>query len=370
MWFAEPGEDTANVYSHTRPNWFAAIARETRAARSTAIVIDQSSFGKHLIQGRDACRVLNRLCAGDVDVAPGRIVYTHMLNRAGGIETDLTVTRIDTDSFLLISSATTHSRDKAWITRHLPADAHVTLTDVTSGHAVLSLQGPNARAILAAVADADLGNDAFPFATSREIDLGYARVRANRLTYIGELGWELLIPTEFAQHVCDRLLAAGAAHGLQPAGYHALEHMRSERAYREYGFDLTPEDTPLEAGLGFAVRLDKPGGFVGREALLRQKQAGPLTKRLVCFRLRDPEPVLFHDEPIRLDGRIVGYISSGAYGFTLGRSVGMGYVRHPEGVTPALLEAGQWDVEVGGVRHACDASLRAFFDPAGERLGR
>ena len=300
-------------------------------------------------------------------MALGKLVYTHMLNNRGGIETDITVNRLAENRYLIISSATVHPRDKAWIERQITSDDNVTLTDVTSGYAVLSLQGPRARDILSQVSDADLGNDAFPFATSQEIDVGFARIIANRLTYVGELGWELHIPTEFAQGVFDVVMAAGAGFDLQPAGYHALEHLRSERAYREYELDLTPEDTPLEAGLGFTVKLDKPGGFIGRDALLRQKAAGPLTKRLVMFKLRDPQPVLFHEELIRRDGEIVGYISSGAYGFTLGASVGMGYVRHPEGITKELIASGDWEIEIAGERHPADASLRAFFDPTGER---
>ena len=368
MWFAPAGESTENVYSHTRPNWFVHTAEECRAAREAAILLDQSSFGKHLIQGRDACAFLQRLCAGHVDVPVGKLVYTHMLNHRGGIETDITVNRLAEDRYLVISSATVQPRDKAWIERHIGDGDRVALTDVTSGYAVLSLQGPRSREILARVTDADLSNEGFPFATSREIDIGYARAIANRLTYVGELGWELHIPTEFAPGVFEAVMAAGAESGLTPAGYHALEHLRSERAYREYELDLTPEDTPLEAGLGFTVGLDKPGGFVGRDVLLRQKEAGPLPKRLVMFRLADPEPVLFHEELIRRDGEIVGYVSSGAYGFTLGRSVGMGYVRHPEGVTKDYVESGEWEIEIACERFPAEASLRAFFDPKGVRV--
>ena len=366
MWFAPAGASSENVYSHTRPNWFEHTARECRAAREAAILLDQSSFGKHLVQGRDAAQFLQRLCAGNVDVPVGKLVYTHMLNNRGGIETDITVNRLAEDQFLIISSATIHPRDKAWIERHIGGDENVTLSDVTSGYTVLSLQGPRSRDILSRLTDAGLSNEAFPFATSKEIDLGYARVIANRLTYVGELGWELHIPAEFAQDVCDAVIGADA--GLKPAGYHALEHLRSERAYREYELDLTPEDTPLEAGLAFTVKLDKPGGFIGRDALMRQKEAGPLTKRLVMFKLRDPEPVLFHEEIIRRDGDIVGYISSGAYGFTLGASVGMGYVNHAGGITKDFIESGNWEIEIACERYPAVASLRAFYDPAGERV--
>jgi len=368
MWFAPAGASNETVYSHTRPNWFEHTARECRAAREAAILLDQSSFGKHLVQGRGAVAFLQRLCAGNIDVPVGKLVYTHMLNSRGGIETDITVNRLAEHRFLIISSATVHPRDKAWIEHHITGDENVTLTDVTSGYTVLSLQGPRSRDILSQLTDAEFDNEAFPFATSQEIDVGYARIIANRLTYIGELGWELHIPTEFAQGVFDAVMAAGAEAGLKPAGYHALEHLRSERAYREYELDLTPEDTPLEAGLGFTVNLDKPGGFIGRDALMRQKESGPLTKRLVMFKLRDPEPVLFHEELIRLGGGIVGYISSGAYGFTLGTSVGMGYVNHADGVTKEFVESGDWEIEIACERYPADASLRAFFDPAGERV--
>ncbi len=368
MWFAPPGGSTENVYSHSRPNWFAHTAQECRAAREDVVILDQSSFGKHLIQGRDACDCLQYMCAGDINVPVGKLVYTHMLNNRGGIETDITVNRLSETQFLVISSATIQPRDKSWIERHLDAERHVFLSDVTSNYAVLSLQGPRSRDLLCTVSDADFSNEAFPFATSREIDIGYARVIANRLTYVGELGWELHIPCEFAQHVCDVLLGAGEAFNLKPAGYHALEHLRSERAYREYELDLTPEDTPLEAGLGFTVKLDKPGGFTGRDALLRQKNAGPLTKRLVMFKLKDPEPVLFHEELIYLNGEIVGYVSSGAYGFTLGASVGMGYVNHAEGVTKALIAAGDWEIEIACERYPAEASMNAFYDPHGTRV--
>jgi len=301
-------------------------------------------------------------------VPVGRLVYTHMLNAQGGIETDITVNRLGERRYLIVSSATTHPRDRVWIERHLTDDLAVTLTDMTSAYAVLSLQGPRAREILAQVTEADLSEAAFPFATSQELDIAYARVIVNRLTYVGELGFELHIPAEFAAGVAEAVMAAGETSGLRPAGYHALEHLRSERAYREYGLDLTPEDTPLEAGLGFAVTLDKPGGFIGRDALLRQKEEGALKKRLVLFKLRDPEPVLFHDEPICLNGEIVGYVSSGAYGFTLGASVGMGYVRHAAGVTPALVESGRWEIEVAGERFGAEASLRSFYDPEGKKV--
>ena len=340
---------------------------ECFAARKTAILLDQSSFGKHLIQGKGSLIALQKMCSGNIDVEKGKVVYTHMLNSKGGIECDITINRMDEHVFLIISSATTHARDKSWIERHI-GENNVTLTDVTSGYAVLSLQGPNSRSILREISNSNLDNETFPSSTSQEIELGYAKVIANRLTYVGELGWELHIPTEFAQHVFDKIWKAGDSFGLKAAGYHALEHLRSERAYREYELDLTPEDTPYEAGLGFTVSLDKKIPFKGQDALIKQKERKVLKKRLVMFKLKDPQAVLFHEEPIKLNDKIVGYISSGAYAFNLNCSVGMGYVRHPEGVTKDLLESGSWEIEIAGKNYLADASLKAFFDPSGDRV--
>lgn len=366
-WFGPPGTEPVNRYSHDRPNWFPRVAAECAAVRTKAGMLEQSSFGKHLVQGRDAAQALQRLCAGDMDVAPGRIVYTHMLNERGGIEVDVTVNRLAEDRYLIVSSATFQPRDRAWIERHFAADEHVTLTDVTSAYAVLSVQGPNSRALLSGLTDADMSNEAFPFGASREIDLGYARVLANRLSFVGELGWELYIPSECAQDVFDRIVAAGAAFDLKLTGYHALEHLRSERGFREFELDLTPDDTPYEAGLGFVVKLDKASDFMGRAAMEAQ-HGKVLEKRMVLFKLRDPRPTLFKDELIRLDGRIVGYISSGAYGHTLGAAVGMGYVHHGDGVTADLVRSGNFEIEIACECYPADASLRSFYDPKGERV--
>ena len=368
MWFAQPGQATVNQYSHTRPNWFENTARECREARTGVVVFDQSSFGKHLLQGRDACPFLQRLCAGNIDVPVGKLLYTHMLNHHAGIEVDITVNRLAGDRFLLLTSATSQPRDWHWIEKHVAPGDCLSLVDVTSAWGVLSVQGPRARDLLAEVCAADLGNDAFPFATSRHIDIGFAPVIANRLTYIGELGFELIVPVEYAQGVCATLMQAGEAHGLVPAGYHALEHLRLERGYREFGLDITPADTPLEAGLSYCVDFDKPVEFLGRDALLRQRESGTRTKRLVLFKLDHPEPVLHGEEPIWLDGKVAGYLSSAAYGFSLGASVGMGYVHHPGGVNQSLLDHARFTIDVAGEQCAASASLRGFYDPTGARL--
>ncbi len=362
MWFAPQSESVRNIYSYRSPNWFQHTAEECRAARESAIILDQSSFGKFLLQGKDACATLQRLCAKDIDVPRGRIVYTHMLNARGGIEVDLTVNRLNEDCFMLITSATSCDRDRAWIQRHIDASSQAWLTDISSCYTVLSIQGPNSRDILSKVSNADFSSEAFPFSTSREIELGLGTAIANRLTFIGEDGWELLIATEFAQDLFDRLMAAGRDFGLKPAGYHALEHLRLEAGYREFDLDLTPEDTPFEAGLPQAVSLDKSTAFMGQEALIRQFESKQLQKCLVLFKLDVSEPVLWGEELIYLDGKPAGYLSSGAYSFTLGCSVGMGYVNHAGGMTNDLLSSSQWAIEIAGRKYSAAASFGAFVN--------
>ena len=367
LWYAPQGRQAKDEYSYSQPNWFEHTAAECQVARENVVIFDQSSFGKHLIQGPDACKTLQRLCANNVDVELHRIVYTHMLNERGGIEVDITVNRLTENSFMLVSSAGFQPRDKSWIEKQLCTEDRVYITDVTSAYAVVSIQGPKSRQFLESFIDSDLSNEAFPFSTSQEVEIGYGRVVANRLTFIGEVGWELYIPTEFAVDIYDQIVQAGEAFDLKHAGYHALEHMRSERAYREFGLELTPDDTPYEAGLGFTVKLDKSGDFIGRKAVSKQK-GQTLNKRLVCFQLNDAEPLLHKDELIRMNGNLVGYIRSGVYSFTLGRSIGMGYVVHEEGVDKSLVEGEKFEIEIANERYPAEASFRAFFDPTGKRI--
>ena len=368
MWFAHHDKSTKNIYSHTKPNWFEATAKECKAARDSAIILDQTSFGKHLIKGNDSLSFLQRTCSSNVDVPIGKIIYTHMLNNKGGIETDITINRRAEKEFLIISSATMQPRDLYWIKKSIKENEKVFVTDLTSAYTVLSLQGPRSREILSKLTKTDLSNDGFPFATSQEIEIGYTNVIANRLTYIGELGWEIFIPVEYSLNVFDNLMRVGEECGLKPAGYHALEHLRSERAYREYELDLTPEDTPLEAGLGFTIDWNKPGGFVGLEALLKQKENGLLKKRLVCFRLVDTKTALWHEEIIYRNNKIVGYVSSGAYSFNLGSSVALGYVKNIDGISNEFIENGNWEIESAGVRYKAEANLKPFYDPNGEKI--
>ena len=332
-------------------------------------LFDQTSFAKYQLSGRDALAVLNQVSANQIDVPPGRTVYTQWLNERGGIEADLTVTRVADHEFLVVTSATSQMRDFHWLKRHIPDDAHAHLIDVTSSYAVLSLMGPNSRDLLAVISDNDVSNDAFAFGASQMINIGHGEVRATRLTYVGELGWELYIPSEFAQGIYDAIVGAGAALDLRHAGYHAMDSLRMEKAYRHWGHDITDEDTPIEAGLGFAVAWDKTGGFIGREALLRQRQAGP-NKRLVQFRLEDTEKLLYHNEPIWRDGVIVGYIRSGAYGHTLGAAIGLGYVHDPDGgaVDTDFVKGGAYMIEVAYEQVAATASLSPLYDPKNLRI--
>ena len=310
--------------------------------------------------------MLNFVCANDVDVRPGRIVYTQWLNDRGGIEADLTVTRLAEDCFLIVTAAATEFRDFDWLQRHIPAGARCVLTNVTSAMGVISIMGPNARALLQSLTPNDLSHEAFPFAHSREIELGYARVRASRITYVGELGWELYVPTEFVAGVYDTIVAAGEPFGLTHAGYHALDSLRIEKAYRHWGHDITDEDTPLEAGLGFTLKFDKPGGFIGREALLRDKAAPP-AKQLLQFRLLDPVPLLYHNEPIWRDDDLVGHVTSGAYGHTLGGAIGLGYVDTAKAPDPA---EGDFRIEVAGKRIPAEVSSIPMYDPKNKRIRR
>jgi 4-methylaminobutanoate oxidase (formaldehyde-forming) len=366
-WFAPKGETPTYQYSYGRQNWFPYSAAEARAVRHEAGVFDMSSFGKFLVQGRDAEKSLQRICAADVAVSPGRAVYTQWLNQRGGIEADLTVTRLSENAYLVITAGATARRDLHWLNSHIEDDAYVTTTDVTSGYAVLSVMGPKAREIMRAISRADVSNDAFPFGASREIEIGAALARATRITYVGELGWELYVPTEFALHVFERLMAAGEPLGLTLAGLHAMDSLRIEKAYRHWGHDISDEDNPIEAGLMFAVKLDKNADFIGREALLRLREK-PQTKRLVQFALEDPQPLLYHNEPIWLNDAIVGRTTSGAYGHTLGSAVALGYVRNDGGITRDFVESAKFAIEVAGKRYSARASLSPMVDPKGERI--
>jgi len=367
-WFGAPGTQPHYEYSYGRQNWFRQSTAEHEAVRERVGLFDQSSFAKFVLKGRDAARVLGRICANEVDVPIGRIVYTQWLNERGGIEADLTVTREAEDAYLIVTSCATQTRDFSWLCRAIPDDARAIAVDVSSAYAVLGLMGPRSRDLLATLTDADLSTAAFPFATSRLIDLGYARVRASRITYVGELGYELYVPTEFAQSVFDVIVEAGQPVGLRLAGYHALNSLRLEKAYRHWGHDIGDEDTPLEAGVGFAVAWNKAVDFIGREALRRQREAG-VQRRLVALALEETDPLLYHNEPIWRDGELVGRITSGMFGHTVGAALGLGYITNRDGVASAeWIRAGRYEVEVAMQRVPARISLRPFYDPSGERV--
>jgi glycine cleavage system T protein len=366
-WYAPAGSAPHYDYSYGRQNWFTHSAGEHHAVRSAVGLFDQSSFAKFRLEGAHATSQLSRVCANDVDVAPGKIVYTQWLNERGGIEADLTVTRLSESAYLIVSGAETETKDFNWLQRHIDPAAHCVLTNVTSAMGVLSVMGPRAREFLQSLTPNDLSNAAFPFATSQLIELGYALVRASRITYVGELGWELYVPSECMQGVYDELVAGGSPYGLVHAGYHALNSLRIEKAYRHWGHDITDEDTPLQAGLGFAVKWDKFGGFIGRDALLRQRHFG-LDKRLVQFKLKSPEPLLYHNEPIWRGAAIVGFIRSGMYAHTLGAAVGLGYVSGLEGAPSPGVGADDYEIEVAGIRYPATASLRPLYDPSNLRI--
>jgi 4-methylaminobutanoate oxidase (formaldehyde-forming) len=368
-WFAGAGNVPDMQYGWGRGAWFDAVAAEHKATREAVTVADETSFGKFLVQGRDAEKALQLLSTNDIAVPVGRTVYTGLLNERGTYESDLTIARLARDKFMVITGSAQVMRDADWISRHLPQDAHVTLTDVTGGWTVLSVMGPNSHALLQKVSKADFSNEAFPFATIREIGVGFATVLASRRTYMGELGWELYVPAEFAVTVFETLHAAGADVGLRDAGYYAIESLRLEKGYRAWARELTPDDTPWQAGLGWAVKLDKPGGFIGREALVEAKQK-PLDRRLVSVVLQDPEPLLWGGETILRDGKPVGDLTSAGYGHTIGASVGLGYMKRADGqaIDAAWLEAGKVEIDLAGTRLAAQVSLRAPYDPSGSRI--
>ncbi len=375
-WYApegslQPGEaPTAGELSWGRQDWYGNWEAEHRACRDGVILMDMSFMAKFAVQGRDAGRELDRLSANAVDGEPGMITYTQWLNDDGKLEADLTVTKLADDDFYVIASDTAHRHALTWMRRQFAASgAHAFATDVTSAYAQLNVQGPQSRALLAAVTSADVSDEAFAFRAARHIDIGFARVLCIRITYLGELGYELHIPAEQAVGVYDRLVEAGRGLGLRHAGLKALSSLRMEKAYRDYGHDIDNTDTVLEAGLGFAVALDKPGGFVGRDAVLRQKQAGPLAKRMIQVLLSDPEPLMFHAEIVRRDGREVGYIRAASYGWTLGGAVGLAMIESGGApINQAWLDAGEWSVQIGDRIVPALVSLRPFYDPASKRV--
>ena len=363
-WFANDGQNPEYEYSFKRQNWFENQRAEHHAVRHGVGLYDMTSFGKIRVEGRDARAYLQRMCANQMDVPAGRIVYTQMLNNRGGIESDLTVTRLSETAFLLVVPAATMQRDLAWLRRHL-GDEFVVITDVTAAESVLCVMGPNARHVMQAVSPNDFSNDAHPFGTAREIEIGMGLARAHRVSYVGELGWEIYVSADQTAHVFETLVKSGADHDLKLVGLHAMDSLRIEKGFRHFGHDITDEDHVLEAGLGFAVKPDS-GDFIGRDAVLAKKETG-LARRMVQFRLKDPEPLLIHNEALVRDGKIIGITTSGNYGHHLGGAIGMGYVPCA-GETPADILGATYEIEIAGQRFGAEASLKPMYDPKSERV--
>ena len=367
-WYAPQGhEPVADRLTWGRPNWFPWWEAEHKACREGVIAMDMSFMGKFKVQGRDAGAFLNYISANEVNGEAGRITYTQWLNEAGTLEADLTVLKLDEETFMVVTSDVAHRHTETWMKRHIRDDQHVFITDVTSGYGQLNIQGPKSRELLQSITSADLSNEAFPFRTVREIDIGLARVLLVRITYAGELGYELNIPSEQAVHVYDRIVEAGEAFGLRHAGLKSLASLRLEKAYRDYGHDIDNMDDPYTTGLGFAVRLDKEGDFIGKQACIQRKAEAPYTNRLVQILLKDPEPQLFHAEIVLRNGIPVGDVRAGSYGFTLGGAVGLAMIKG-DPVNAAYLEEGTWEVDIAGTIYPAVVSFRPMYDPGMDRI--
>ncbi|MDG1449465.1 MAG: FAD-dependent oxidoreductase [Ascidiaceihabitans sp.] len=363
-WFANEGQKPEYEYSWKRQNFFDNVAAEHNAVRNNVGMYDMTSFGKLRVEGRDAMAFMNYIGGGDYDVPVGKIVYTQFLNSKAGIEADVTVTRIEENCYLVVTPAATRLADQTWMRRN-QGDFNVVITDVTAGEGVLAVMGPNARKLLQAVSPNDFSNDVNPFGTAQEIELGMGLARVHRVTYVGELGWEIYMPSDMAGHMFETLHEAGQGMGLKLCGMHMMDTCRMEKGFRHFGHDITSEDHVLEAGLGFAVKTDKPN-FIGRDAVLAKRETG-LEQRLVQFKLTDAEPLLYHNEPILRDGENVGYLSSGGYGHHVGAAIGMGYVPC-KGESVAELLASSFEIDVMGTRVKAQAQLKPFYDPKSERV--
>ena len=361
-WFAAEGEQAKDIYSMGRPNWFDAVAREHQATRERVALFDQTSFAKFRLLGRDARAALDWICANDINKPIGSLIYTQMLNARGGIECDLTVVRLAEDDYYIVTGTGFATHDFDWITRQIPEGLDARLMDVTSSNCVFALMGPRARRVLEKITRDDVSNANFPFGQARKLFIAGASVQALRVTYVGELGWELHIPGECAYSVYEALMQAGAEHGIVNAGYRAIESLRLEKAYRAWGSDIGPDHTPLEAGLGWAVKLKSEVKFLGREALEKQKTA-TLKKMLCTFSVDNPDIVLMGRETIYRDNERVGWLSSGGYGHTIGKAIGLGYVRNAEGVDSDYLLAGNYSLEVATERVPCTLHLAPLYDP-------
>ncbi len=368
-WYAPFGH-AANIERHSwgKDDWFAHWEAEHQAARDNVVLMDMSFMSKFMVQGRDAGSVLDYISANQVDGSVNRITYTPWLNEDGRLEADLTVAKLESDRYLVVVTDTMHRHAETWLKRHIPDNAHAFVTDVTAAYAQLNVQGPKSRELLQSITSADLSNAAFPYRHVAEIAIGYARLICVRLTYVGELGYELYIPTEQATHVYDAIVDAGRRFNLRHAGLKALASLRLEKGYRDYGHDMDNTDDPFEVGLGFTIKLEKPAGFIGKEACVRKKAHGHPTRRLAQVLVKDPAPLLFHAEVVSRNGKPVGYVRSGSYGYTLGGAVGLFMIEADEAVDQAYIDAGKWEIDIAGQMYPATVSLSPLYDPGMERI--
>ena len=363
-WFANKGQKPEYEYSWKRQNFFDNVAAEHKAIRNNIGIYDMSSFGKIRVEGPDACAFMNYIGGGQYDVPAGKIVYTQFLNNRAGIEADVTVTRLSETAYLVVTPAATRLADQTWMMRN-KGNFNVVVTDITAGEGVLAVMGPNARKLLELVSPNDFSNNINPFGTAQKIELGMGLARVHRVTYVGELGWEVYVGADIAGHAFETLWEAGQSLDAKLCGMHMMDSCRIEKGFRHFGHDITCEDHVLEAGLGFAIKTDKPN-FIGRDAVLRKKEVG-LDMRLVQFKLTDPEMLLYHNETIFRDGKIVGYLSSGSYGHHLGAAIGLGYVPC-KGETVVDLLSSTYEIDIAGTRVKSEVSLRPMYDPKSERV--
>ena len=363
-WFADKGQKRSYEYTWKRQNWFENAAREHRSIRENIGMYDMSSFGKIRIEGRDATKFLNFVAGGQYDVEIGKIVYSQFLNNAGGIEADVTITRLTESAYLVVTPAATRLADQIWLSRNI-GDFNVVITDVTAGEGVLAIMGPSSRKLLQMVSPNSFDNDVNPFGTAQEIEIGMGLARVHRVTYVGELGWEVYVSSDQAGHIFDTLFDAGQDLDMKLCGMHMMDSLRIEKGFRHFGHDITCEDHVLEAGLGFAVKTSKPD-FIGRDAVLRKKENG-LDRRLLQFVLNDSEPLLYHNEPILRDGELVGHLTSGNYGHTIGAAIGLGYVPCKDETVSDIL-ASNYEIDVAGSKIKADVAIKPIYDPKSERV--
>ncbi|MBW1802841.1 MAG: GcvT family protein, partial [Deltaproteobacteria bacterium] len=368
-WYAPEGKE-AKVEKHCwgRENWFPYWEAEHKATRENVILMDMSFMSKLMVQGRDAGRALNYISANEVDEKVNQITYTQWLNEHGKLEADLTVSKLTEEKYMVVATDNMHKHAETWLQRHIPPDAHAFVTDMTSAFGQLNIQGPRSRDLMQAITTADMSNESFPFRHIQEIDIGYARVLCIRITYLGELGYELYIPSEQAIHVYDVIVEAGKKFGLKHAGLKALASLRMEKGYRDYGHDIDNTDNPYEAGLGFAINLKKEADFIGKDACIKFKEQGNKTRRLAQVLVKDSEPFLFHAEVVKRNGKAVGYVRSGSYGFTIGGAVGLFMIEAVESIDKNYIKDAKWEVEIAGKTYPAEVSLRPLYDPKMERI--